>query len=1110
MKRLVSLFLALTLVLTLVPTGVFANDASAFSDVNASDYYAEAAEILAQSGVLKGYPDGTFGAEKSITRAEMAAVVCRVLEKETEAQNVKGETVYDDVSAEHWASGYINLATNEKIIGGDGNGKFRPENEVKYEEAIKMVICALGFADSAVSDPSDWSKVYLDIAAEKGITKNLLGKKGEPAMRGDIAVMTYAGITAKDASEKDEEEIKDSNFNANDKNVASLPSGGRSPSAPSGPAPTPDDGTFSVSFDLNYEGATNAPETQYVNEGEYVTEPDVQDRDGFAFVGWYVDNTYAELFNFATPITKAYTLVARWVDIADTTDTDGDGLTDPIEEYYGTDKTKADTDGDELSDFVEINILSLNALSNDTDEDGTLDGDEDTDGDGIINKTEITNGTDPAFEDTDIDGLTDKEEETYNTNPLNADTDDDGVSDGKEIELGTDPLAAQETFSMNLSAIDTGSGAVASVQMNLPGEQVETLSVEPVNDDTFFPETMPGYMGQAYEFNVDGEFESATISFEFDASLLDEGADPVIYYYNEDEQELEELPTTITGNVASTNVTHFSKYILVDRKVYQESFVWQDVWESDKNYTGVEIVLVIDDSGSMWSNDSNNLRLAVAQNLVDKLPANSKIGIVNFSGYTTILTSELTNDKEAAKGYLTEQYFKSSGGTRMYGAIFESVELYESDDDSIMKVMVVLTDGDTSDTSSHSAAITTMNELGIKVYTVGLGRSTSYFNSYLKPLATNTGAAFYLATDAGQLESIYDNISEKIDIETDTDDDGIPDYYEDNMIVFSGVRLSLDKNNPDTDGDGIKDGDEVIITKETNADGTKVKVTGKLVLGNPTKADTDGDGYKDVEDKEPFQWNVSDRDLAILSQAIYSRSIPVGELFENIEEDVVNEIDENFHGTASIRELQGWQLAYYWRSTQNVEDDKTYGGYCYGLFTNGTNAVLVFRGSVGDRETSIKEKRGDWYRNFFVYPFVNDPDGQNAENIASTIAESGIVANKDFYITGHSRGGMLAQRAGVGLVEENCESKLKELVYFNGMGVVFSTLNEEAREMRDSLKSISKKIVCNCIDGDIVSKLGTHVVNKELYPFMQVAADAHKNTAEHYLCNFTAQLKRGK
>lgn len=920
-KRFLSMLLSIAMIITVIPNFVFAADEPAFKDVSGSEYYAQSADVLAKLKILTGYSDGTFGADKPITRAEMAAVVCRMLGKEADAEQAKGKTSFDDVPENHWASGYINVATKEGIINGDGNGKFRPEDDIKFEEALKTIICVLGWGSNITINPADWSKAYLDIAADKQLDNNLKGAKGEKANRSDIAVMVYNGLkedlkapvaslktgtyrgTKKitlttdakgakiyyttdgttptvDSTEYTKEisisktgtlkavAIRDgvlsSDVMSEDYTIKKAISrrGGGSSSEPE-----PSDPVYVVSFDLNYDGATGAPASQSIKSGENVTMPANPDREGYAFVGWYTSDSYSELFDFTMPITKTYTLIARWVDVTDTTDTDGDGLTDPIEEFYKTDKANADTDQDGLSDYVEIVVLNLNPLSIDTDNNGINDGDEDTDGDGIANNIEIRNGTDPASMDTDGDGLNDKEEETYNTNPLKTDTDDDGVSDGKEIELGTDPLVAQTTFSMNLSADNDGEGATASVQINLSGEQVETLSIEPIKDNTFFPEDMPGYMGKAYDFNVEGEFDTATINFEFNASELAPDADPVIYYFNEETQELEELETTINGNIASTEVTHFSKYILVDRKVYQESFTWQDVWDSDHNFTDIEIVFVVDDSGSMDWNDPSYERLAVARTLIDNLPANSKIGLVRFDDncpHTEVL-SELTNDRDAVKNYLTKTYFYSPGGTDMYNGIKMAFPLYKSTEDTTLKMMIVLSDGATDDTYLHSSVVETANNANIRIYTVGLGDSTSYFNNYLKPLANNTGADFYLASDATQLADIYKDISEKIDIETDSDNDGIPDYYEDNMIIFNGVKLSLDKNNPDTDGDGLLDGEEVVITKEYSEDGTKVKVTGKLVLGNPTISDTDEDGILDGDDTAPFEKGLADGIIGELS-----------------------------------------------------------------------------------------------------------------------------------------------------------------------------------------------------------------------------------------------------
>lgn len=530
-------------------------------------------------------------------------------------------------------------------------------------------------------------------------------------------------------------------------------------------------------------------------------------------------------------------------------DTDSDGAPDYIEDYFGTDKNKTDTDGDGLSDFIELYSLVLDPLNADTDGNGVADGDEDLDGDGLSNLSEMEIGTSIFKPDTDEDGLSDADEiQLYGTNPLLKDTDSDGVSDSKEIELGTNPLVYEDAFSLTVKAEGADTVKV-SVETVLSGEQVETLAVKKYENDFFFPTDMPGYIGGAYDFSVDGNFDRATLRFEFDEALLADSAfDPVIYYFNEGTQLLEALDTRLEGNVAFTEVTHFSKYILLNRKIFESAFEWQDVWSST-GYSGVEVVLVIDDSGSMLSNDYQNQRLTVARDLIDRLPSNSKVGVVRFTSSTYKLTSSITDDRELAKSYLTTDYFRSNGNTYMYSAIRNACFLFKSTDDNTMKMMVVLSDGATSDTSRHSSVIFAANERNIKIYTVGLGSgSSTYFTEYLKPLAEKTSGAFYLASNAGQLEDIYKDINKKIDIETDSDGDGIPDYYEEHMVMFNGMTIVLDKNNPDSDGDGLPDGEEVAeLNYQYNSDKTQVIVTGKL-LSNPLDADTDGDGLSDEEE----------------------------------------------------------------------------------------------------------------------------------------------------------------------------------------------------------------------------------------------------------------------
>ncbi len=210
MKKIVSICLAVLAV------SVFfvSLSAATFTDVPTDSYYAQAAERMAEKGILSGFGDGRYYGDWELTRAQFAALACKLLGKVDEATALAGKTAFADVPETHWSTGYVNYAVANKIINGDGDGNFRPDDSVKYEEAIKVIVCVLEPDNNIVIDPADWSKNFIAEAEKLGITDNLMGKKGEFMKRSDIAVIADAAYSVLEV-EKDEETVETTTKSSN-------------------------------------------------------------------------------------------------------------------------------------------------------------------------------------------------------------------------------------------------------------------------------------------------------------------------------------------------------------------------------------------------------------------------------------------------------------------------------------------------------------------------------------------------------------------------------------------------------------------------------------------------------------------------------------------------------------------------------------------------------------------------------------------------------------------------------------------------------------------------------------------------------------------------------
>ncbi len=361
-------------------------------------------------------------------------------------------------------------------------------------------------------------------------------------------------------------------------------------------------------------------------------------------------------------------------------DSDGDGLADYYEFIHDTDIYNVDTDGDGLTDYQEIDETATNPNVKDTDGNGIIDANEDADGDGLSNIDEYSLGTSNLTVDTDGDGLTEYEEVVnYCTNPNEKDTDGDGAEDEWEISHDFDPLVYNDTFTVN--EIVTGNNTSVEVELIAAGNSAESFEVKThENDEVYVNSTIPGYLGSGYDFYIDGEFESARIKYYFNSEECQtEGFNPVVYYFNENTNELEEITTEWDGtsDFVTAQLPHFSTYLLLDKTKFEE--VWdKKIKIGNGENTKLNIAFVVDLSGSMSGSKLTTTKFAI-NSFLDILEEDDRAGLITFTTYSYV-RSNLTTDIPSLKGIVNNMY--ASGGTSIYTGLNSAVYMLSNDDAS--------------------------------------------------------------------------------------------------------------------------------------------------------------------------------------------------------------------------------------------------------------------------------------------------------------------------------------------------------------------------------------------------------------------------------------------
>jgi hypothetical protein len=120
-----------------------------FKDVSASDWFADAVSSAVASGIAGGYPDGSFMPQKAVTRQEAACMLAKLLQPGGNG----GSSFSDATQIGSWARASVTQLVYWGIMSGYPDGTFQPERNITRAEAVVIINKAIPDRDSTPAAP---------------------------------------------------------------------------------------------------------------------------------------------------------------------------------------------------------------------------------------------------------------------------------------------------------------------------------------------------------------------------------------------------------------------------------------------------------------------------------------------------------------------------------------------------------------------------------------------------------------------------------------------------------------------------------------------------------------------------------------------------------------------------------------------------------------------------------------------------------------------------------------------------------------------------------------------------------------------------------------------
>ena len=194
-RRSLSALLALVLALLLSPGALAAFQG--FSDVEATDYYADAVAWTVEQGIVQGTGGGRFSPDNTVTRAEAVTFLWRAQGRPEPASSVSPFTDVTDRDAYYYDA--VLWAVEEGLVNGVGGNRFDLYSTLAYDQMMALM-CRQAGGDAG---GAAWSDKAMAWAADSGLTQGLTLSAKAGCPRRDVAYCLWRQL-AGGAGEEEE------------------------------------------------------------------------------------------------------------------------------------------------------------------------------------------------------------------------------------------------------------------------------------------------------------------------------------------------------------------------------------------------------------------------------------------------------------------------------------------------------------------------------------------------------------------------------------------------------------------------------------------------------------------------------------------------------------------------------------------------------------------------------------------------------------------------------------------------------------------------------------------------------------------------------------------